>query len=46
MGLNDLAVILDFNPAQDAIQLYGSANNYQVANVGLGSAILFQKKLG
>jgi len=45
-GLNDLGVILDFNPAQDAIQLYGSANNYQVANVGLGSAILFQKETG
>ncbi len=45
-GLNDLGVILDFNTELDTIQLHGSANDYQVADVGFGSAILFQTATG
>jgi beta propeller repeat protein len=30
-GLNDYAAIVDFNPTEDVIQLYGKADNYQLA---------------
>ncbi|BDA68878.1 hemolysin-type calcium-binding region [Calothrix sp. PCC 7716] len=45
-GLDDLGVILDFNPAQDTIQLFGSANDYQLLNVGFGTAIVYQTPTG
>jgi RTX calcium-binding nonapeptide repeat (4 copies)/Beta-propeller repeat len=45
-GLDDLGVILDFNPDQDSIQLHGSANNYQLVDAGLGTTILFQTPTG
>jgi Ca2+-binding RTX toxin-like protein len=45
-GSNDYGLIFDFNPAQDFIQLYGSANDYQLADVGTGSTILFQTPTG
>jgi len=38
----DFAVILDFNPKLDFMQLYGSAEDYQLLEVGSGTAILFQ----
>jgi hypothetical protein len=45
-GSNDFGFILDFNTELDTIQLHGSANDYQVADVGFGSAILFQTPTG
>ena len=38
-GLTDFGFIADFNPQLDSIELYGSANDYQVLDVGIGSAI-------
>ncbi len=40
-GLNDLALIPDFNPRLDTIQLYGTAKDYQLFNTAVGTAILF-----
>lgn len=42
-GLNDFAFIPDFNPTQDTIQLHGNANNYQLFDVGFGTAIAYQQ---
>jgi len=46
-GANDYAIIVDYNPAQDVIQLHGSANQYALGTVpttvGLtGTAIFYQ----
>ncbi|WP_199320567.1 SBBP repeat-containing protein [Leptolyngbya sp. FACHB-261] len=46
LGLNDFGFVGDFNPAQDFIQLNGNANNYQLLDVGVGSAILQQDQNG
>lgn len=46
LGLNDFGLIVDFNPAQDFIQLHGSANDYQLVNVGIGEALLQQTNTG
>lgn len=40
-GLMDLALIPDFTPELDFIQLYGAADDYQLLEVGLGSLILY-----
>ncbi|MEW6493979.1 MAG: SBBP repeat-containing protein [Cyanobacteriota bacterium] len=45
-GVNDFAFITDFNPAQDFIQLHGTANDYQLVNVGLGEALFQQNEFG
>ncbi len=45
-GLNDFASILDFNPAQDFVQLHGNSNDYQLVNVGLGEVLLQQQPTG
>nr|MBA3923837.1 SBBP repeat-containing protein [Nostocaceae cyanobacterium] len=45
-GINDLAVILDFNAAKDTIQLYGNSRDYQVLNFGIASAIVYEKPTG
>ncbi|WP_199336928.1 SBBP repeat-containing protein [Oscillatoria sp. FACHB-1407] len=45
-GLNDFGFIADFNPQLDSIELYGSANNYQILDLGIGSAILQQTQAG
>jgi Ca2+-binding RTX toxin-like protein len=45
-GLNDFAFIADFDPTLDFIQLYGSANDYQLLDVGIGSALLLQQETG
>jgi hypothetical protein len=45
-GLNDYGFVADFNPAQDQIQLNGAANNYQLLDVGTGTAILRQQQTG
>lgn len=46
LGLNDFALIPDFNPALDAIQLYGEASDYQLLSIGIGSAIAYQGATG
>jgi Beta-propeller repeat/RTX calcium-binding nonapeptide repeat (4 copies) len=45
-GLNEYAVITDFNPLLDRVQLFGNANNYRVLNVGTGTLLLLQKPTG
>jgi hypothetical protein len=46
LGLNDYGFVADFNPALDKIQLNGAANNYQLLDVGTGTAILRQQQTG
>ncbi|MGF1499075.1 MAG: SBBP repeat-containing protein [Elainellaceae cyanobacterium] len=41
LGLNDLALIPDFTPELDSIQLFGEANNYQLLDIELGTLIVF-----
>lgn len=43
---DDFALIFDFNPEQDFIQLHGSASDYQIVTIETGSAILYQKPSG
>ncbi|MBV9390135.1 MAG: SBBP repeat-containing protein [Chroococcidiopsidaceae cyanobacterium CP_BM_ER_R8_30] len=44
-GTNDYAIITDFNPALDHIQLHGSPSNYELQNVpGVGEAIFDASK--
>jgi uncharacterized delta-60 repeat protein len=45
-GLNEYAVITDFNPSLDRVQLFGNANNYRLLNVGTGTLLLLQKPTG
>ncbi len=45
-GLNDFAFLADFNPAQDLIQLHGSANDYQLLDIGIGTAIAYEQPTG
>ncbi|HEY9740689.1 MAG TPA: SBBP repeat-containing protein [Coleofasciculaceae cyanobacterium] len=45
-GLNDFALITDFNSGLDSIQLYGSASDYQLLDVGFGTAIAYQNETG
>ena len=42
-GLNDFGFIGDFDPVQDTIQLHGSPEDYQLLDVGIGTAILLQQ---
>lgn len=42
LGLTDLAIIPDFTPELDSIQLYGTADDYQLLDIGLGTLILFE----
>ncbi|HEY9670385.1 MAG TPA: SBBP repeat-containing protein [Waterburya sp.] len=46
LGLNDFGLIVDFNPAQDFIQLHGSANDYQLVDFGFGEALIQQTSTG
>lgn len=39
LGLNDFAIIGDFNSKLDRIQLHGTKLDYQLTNFGLGTAI-------
>ncbi len=43
LGLTDLAIIADFTPELDSIQLYGTAEDYQLLEAGLGTFILFEQ---
>lgn len=42
LGLNQFALITDFNPSQDIIQLHGTAQDYQLVDTRLGTAIFWQ----
>jgi hypothetical protein len=46
LGLNDYGYIADFNSALDTVQLNGAANNYQLLNVGDGTAIVRLQQTG
>ncbi len=43
-GLNDFGFVFDFNPTLDSVQLFGSANNYQLLDVGVGSALFLEQE--
>jgi hypothetical protein len=45
-GINDIGVIPDFDPTRDTIQLYGSADDYQLIEIGSSTAILLQTENG
>ena len=45
-GVNDFGFLADFNPALDTAQLYGNSNDYQLLDVGVGSALLQQQQTG
>ena len=45
-GLNDFASIVDFNPAQDFIQLHGTSSDYRLVNFAFGEALLQQNETG
>ncbi len=46
LGLNNFAVLGDFNPTQDTIQLYGQASNYQLYNVlGLVTVLAYNQPI-
>ena len=42
-GLNQFAVIADFSPSQDLIQLHGTSQDYQLKETPVGTAIFWQQ---
>ena len=42
-GLNQFAVIADFSPSQDLIQLHGTSQDYQLVGSPLGTALFWQQ---
>lgn len=44
LGLTDLAIVADFTPELDFIQLYGTADDYQLLDAGLGTFILYEQE--
>ncbi|MDJ0899190.1 MAG: SBBP repeat-containing protein [Xenococcus sp. MO_188.B8] len=42
-GLNQFALIADFNPSQDIIQLHGTPKDYQLVTSPLGTGIFWQQ---
>jgi hypothetical protein len=45
-GLNQFALITDFNSSQDIIQLHGSAEDYQLVDTDKGTAIFWRTETG
>jgi Beta-propeller repeat len=45
LGLNDFALIVDFEPTLDTIQLNGKSSDYQVFEFGFGSAIWHKQEI-
>lgn len=44
LGLDQLALILDFNANEDIIQLHGDRRNYVLVNTSLGTAIFWRNR--
>ncbi|RCJ29606.1 hemolysin [Nostoc minutum NIES-26] len=44
-GLNQFALILDFNSKQDIIQLHGTSEDYQLVESPLGTAIFWKQEI-
>jgi hypothetical protein len=44
LGLNDLAIIIDFNPANDIIQLHGGASDYQTFDFFNFGTVIWHKQ--
>ncbi|MGF1481199.1 MAG: SBBP repeat-containing protein [Cyanophyceae cyanobacterium] len=42
-GLNNFGFIADFNAGEDTVELHGTSNNYQLLEVGVGSAVYLQQ---
>nr|MDJ0796437.1 SBBP repeat-containing protein [Calothrix sp. MO_167.B12] len=43
LGLNQFALIIDFNPSEDIIQLHGTSQDYQLVETSLGTAIFWRQ---
>ncbi|MBD2156993.1 SBBP repeat-containing protein [Leptolyngbya sp. FACHB-16] len=43
LGLRDVALIADFTPGLDSLQLYGTADNYQLLETPLGTLVLYER---
>jgi len=43
LGLNQFALIIDFNPNEDIIQLHGTSQDYQLVETSLGTAIFWRQ---
>lgn len=46
LGFNDIAVLYDFNPAEDTIQLHGKPEDYFIVDIGIGEIIFLQTSFG
>nr|AMB48443.1 beta-propeller repeat-containing protein [Nostoc sp. CAVN2] len=46
LGLNQLALIVDFNPNEDIIELHGDRKDYELVNTSQGTAIFWREKNG
>jgi hypothetical protein len=46
LGLNQSAIIVDFNPNEDIIQLHGNRQDYELVNTSQGTAIFWREKNG
>ncbi|MDB9526162.1 SBBP repeat-containing protein [Oscillatoria sp. CS-180] len=46
LGFNDFAVLYDFNPAEDTIQLHGNPDDYFLVDIGVGEIIFWQTDFG
>lgn len=44
-GLNNFALLADFDPTRDIIQLYGQSSNYQLLDLGFGTIISYQQEI-
>ncbi len=44
-GLNQFALIADFNPSQDTIQLHGTPQDYQLVETPVGAGIFWQQEI-
>ena len=43
LGLNQFALIIDFNPSEDIIQLHGTSQDYELVETSLGTAIFWRQ---
>ena len=44
-GLNNFALIADFDSTKDTIQLYGQSSNYQLLDLGIGTVVTYQQEI-
>ncbi|MDJ0677046.1 MAG: SBBP repeat-containing protein [Calothrix sp. MO_167.B42] len=44
LGLNQFALIIDFNPSEDIIQLHGTSQDYELVETSLGTALFWRQE--